>query len=247
MSSMLKMMMNLGITNKSIMNTSNKPEDRENTYLLLYTKISKVTAEINGKKQIYNGQIKELFSGVDVSKLTITKFLWAISHKTDALPTNLFSIKKTGNGVAIERLHSGFYDNSGKHIVGADLVPFIMRAMPLYQPKENKVRASKHKPEIVEAQKQEEEVKIVSQEESPKVPLFDCIGKLDLSSYKDEDLPALQEAIAKAFADEQLRREEARKEAERHAKIQQTLAVIKEMLSSEGITWDDILKEDGIL
>ena len=109
-----------------------------------------------------------------------------------------------------------------------------------------KARAAKNKPEIVEAQKQEEEVKIVSQEDSPKVPLFGIDGKLDLSSYKDEDLPALQEAIAKAFADEQLRREEVRKEAERHAKIQQTLAVIKEMLASEGITWDDILKEDGI-
>ncbi|MBO7451732.1 MAG: hypothetical protein J6U54_15420 [Clostridiales bacterium] len=125
------------------MKRSSKLEDRESTYQMLYTKVSKATAEVDGKKQVYDGRLTSLFDDVPVSSTTITQFVWAISHKTDALPTTLFSIKKTGKGVAIERLHSGFYDNSGKHIVGKDLVPFIMRAMALYQPKANKARGTR--------------------------------------------------------------------------------------------------------
>lgn len=103
-----------------------------------------------------------------------------------------------------------------------------------------KARAAKHKPKIVEAQKQEEEVKIVSQEESPKVPLFDCTGKLDLSSYKDEDLATLVTAFQKAVEEEQAARAH-------RAHVQKILAVIKEMITSEGLSWDEVLKEDGIL
>ncbi|MBO4784146.1 MAG: hypothetical protein J5521_05315 [Lachnospiraceae bacterium] len=125
------------------MKRSNKFEDRESTYQMLYTKISKVTAEIDGKKQIYCGQLKELFSDISISTATITRFIWAITHKTEVLPTTLFSIKKNGNkGVIVERLHSGFYDNSGKHIVGMDLIPFIMQAASLHQPKANKARGT---------------------------------------------------------------------------------------------------------
>ena len=124
------------------MKRSSKIEDRESTYQMLYTKVSKATAEVDGKKQVYNGRLTSLFDDVPVSSTTITQFVWAISHKTDALPTALFSIKKTGKGVTIERLHSGFYDNSGKHIVGKDLIPFIIRAMASYQPKANKARGT---------------------------------------------------------------------------------------------------------
>lgn len=125
------------------MKRSSKVEDRESTYQMLYAKISKVTAEINGEKQIYRGQLKELFSEISVSGMTITRFVWAITHKTDVLPAALFSIKKNGNkGVIVERLHSGFYDDNGKHIVGMDLIPFIMRAVCLRQPKANKARGA---------------------------------------------------------------------------------------------------------
>jgi len=125
------------------MKRSNKTEDRESTYQMLYAKISKVTAEIDGQKQIYRGQLKELFSDVPVSQFIITRFVWAISHKTSVLPVALFSIKKDGNkGVIVERLHSGFYDDKHHHIVGVDLIPFIMNAVRLHQPKANKARGT---------------------------------------------------------------------------------------------------------
>lgn len=128
------------------MKRSNKMEDRESTYQMLYAKISKVTAEIDGKKQVYNGQLKELFFDISVSCATVTRFIWAITHKTEILPTTLFSIKKNGNkGVIVERLHSGFYDKSGKHIVGMDLIPFIMRAVGLRQVKPSNDRITKKK------------------------------------------------------------------------------------------------------
>lgn len=125
------------------MKTSMTTEERKNAYQMLYTKISKVTAEVNGQKQIYRGQLKDLFSDVKVSTATITRFMWAITHKTPVLPTMLFSVKKDGNkGVIVERLHSGFYNDKREHIVGMDLVPFIMQAAGLHQPKANKARGS---------------------------------------------------------------------------------------------------------
>lgn len=125
------------------MKTSMTTEERKNAYQMLYTKISKVTAEVNGQKQIYRGQLKDLFSDIKVSTATITRFMWAITHKTPVLPTILFSVKKDGNkGVIVERLHSGFYNDKREHIVGMDLVPFIMQAAGLHQPKANKARGT---------------------------------------------------------------------------------------------------------
>jgi len=113
-------------------------EQYKQTYSLLYAKISKATAEVkNGNetiKSVYKGTLANLFGEVELCSNTITAFLWAVSHKTNALPTTLFKISKLSKGVEISRIHSGFYNNNGEHIIGTALVPFIMDAMREYKP-----------------------------------------------------------------------------------------------------------------
>lgn len=113
-------------------------EQYKQTYSLLYAKISKATAEVkNGNetiKSVYKGTLSNLFGEVELCSNTITAFLWAVSHKTNALPTTLFKISKLSKGVEISRIHSGFYNNNGEHIIGTALVPFIMEAMREYKP-----------------------------------------------------------------------------------------------------------------
>ena len=97
--------------------------------------------------------------------------------------------------------------------------------------------------ETGEFQDPNDEVHIIGstpkQEESPKVPLFDCTGKLDLSSYKDEDLATLVIAFQKAVEEEQAARAH-------RTHVQKVLAVIKEMVASEGLNWEEILTADEI-
>ena len=109
-------------------------EQYKQVYNLLYARISKATAETENGKSIYRGTLADLFEDAKVCPNTITVFLWAVSHKTNALPTVLFKISKIGKGVEISRVHSGFYDNAGNHIFGTELVPFIMAAMREYKP-----------------------------------------------------------------------------------------------------------------
>lgn len=113
-------------------------EQRKEAYFVMYKKISLATAEVksNGKveKTKYVGKVSELFGDTGVSSGLITHFLWAVSHKTESLPTTLFKITKVNGGMEIIRLHSGFYDNAGEHIVGAKLIPFIMKAATEYKP-----------------------------------------------------------------------------------------------------------------
>ncbi len=113
-------------------------EQYKQTYSLLYAKISKATAEVkNGNeiiKSVYKGTLSNLFGKTELSSSTITAFLWAVSHKTNVLPTTLFKISKLSKGVEISRVHSGFYNNKGEHIVGIALIPFIMDAMREYKP-----------------------------------------------------------------------------------------------------------------
>lgn len=113
-------------------------EQYKQAYNLLYTKMSKATAEVkNGNetvKSVYRGPLSELFGNVELCSNTITAFLWAVSHKTNALPTVLFKVSKLSKGVEISRVHSGFYNDKGEHIVGIALVPFIMDAMREYKP-----------------------------------------------------------------------------------------------------------------
>lgn len=118
-------------------------EARVLLYTKMYTAVSKATAETtNAKgesvKATYNGTTADLFKDCLPSEKTVRAFMWAISHKTEALPTILFKIVKHGKqGIEIARVHSGFYDDKRAHIVGTALIPFIMGAMKLWEPKEN--------------------------------------------------------------------------------------------------------------
>lgn len=215
------------------MKRSNKFEDRESTYQMLYTKISKVTAEIGGKKQVYNGQVQELFSDVAVSGMTITRFLWAISHKTDILPTILFSIKKTGKGVTIERLHSGFYDNSGKHVIGMDLIPFIMRAVSLYQPKPNKARGSGVT--VVE------KIPTLSKEEYAfNLELEVASSLTGLSGVSDSALAHFGKDAQSRFDKAKADLDEYVKEVERREKIRQKQQKLKDVLELMEMNKDEL-------
>lgn len=195
------------------------------SYQMLYAKISSATAEVDGKKRIFRGQFKELFAEVPVSQGVITRFVWAISHSTKVLPTTLFSIKKDGNkGVIVERLHSGFYDDNRKHVVGTDLIPFIMQATTFWKP------IPRAKSIIAVEQHVQEGVK---QENSQKGLLY-VYGKLDFSSHSDEELSKITDEILKELdkRDEERKAEEARKVK---------LNLILEDLDKRGISIEEAL------
>ena len=155
-------------------------EGRVLLYTRMYTAVSKATAEArnaNGEsvKSTYNGTRTDLFSGICNNVVTIRAFMWAITHKTDALPTVLFKIVDHGvNGIELSRLNSGFYDECRNHIVGTSLVPFIMEAMKLWKPT----------PKV-----KKESVAI------PVAPVKEFV--FDLSSKSDEELTALSFNIQK--------------------------------------------------
>ena len=192
------------------------------SYHMLYAKISSATAEVGGKKRIFRGQLKELFSEVNVSQTTITKFMWAVSHVTKVLPTTLFSVKKDGNkGVVVERIHSGFYDDNRKHVVGIDLVPFIMQATTFWKP------TPRAKSSVAVVQEK------VKQEDSQKGLLY-VYGKLDFSEHSDEELSKIVDEILKELD----RRDEERK-AEEARKVKRNLVL--EDLNKRGISVEEAL------
>ena len=163
-------------------------ENRTVVFTNMYTAISKATAETtdskgNVTKKVFSGFVKDLFG--EVSTFTVTRFLWAVSHKTDVLPTILFRITSHGkNGYEIERVHTGFRSQeTGKKLTGVDLIPYIIDAAKLYKPSPR----SK------------------GQSESPIAPEHDCIGSL--SSFTDEQLFAeLQRREEERKAAEELAR-----------------------------------------
>lgn len=110
------------------MNNKTKGE-RELLYKMMYTAVSGATA----KDSVFNGTVSELFRDIQVTPATITRFLWAVSHKTAHLPIQLFSIIDRGNkGKQIKRVHTGFKDpTTNERIDGVKLTPFIMRAAKL--------------------------------------------------------------------------------------------------------------------
>lgn len=154
-------------------------EARIKLYNMLYAKISKVTAEIKNnkgehEKLIFKGTAKDLFKDVDADPRTITRFLWAVSHKTEVLPTVLFNIVDHGSkGIEISRKRSGFKDENGKMVDCADLIPFIIKATKFYQVKPH---AKKEHP--VEA-KINDEARVEY-----------LAAKIDLTQVSTEDLAA---------------------------------------------------------
>ena len=177
-------------------------EQYKQAYNLLYTKMSKATAEVkNGNetvKSVYRGPLSELFGNVELCSNTITAFLWAVSHKTNALPTILFKISRLSKGVEISRVHSGFYNDKGEHIVGVALVPFIMDAMREYKPSRTYTRKEA-------------------------VPVKE---EFDISNLSDEELYAIMEKCDKELQ----YRKEIRDKQTRIQSVLTTMGITKEEL-----------------
>ena len=192
-------------------------EKRTQIYSDLYTKISKATIEVkdaNGNfvKPVITKNADELFEEIaqQVTSKVLTRFMWAISHKTDALPTVLFNIRRSKHGFVIQRAHSGFYNDKREHIVGTALVPFIMEAMRQYKP-----QYSRTKPAVPA-----EETSAIDRGPFPYV-----------HDMNDDELTALAAAVDAEFRSRAERRE-------KQAKLQQVLELaemsrdeLKELLS----------------
>lgn len=203
-------------------------EDRKLLYTKMYTAVSKATAETkNAKgeaiKVTYNGKVTDLFDGICNNAPTIRAFMWAVSHKTDALPTALFRVVSRGvNGTEISRIHSGFYDDQRNHITGTALIPFIMEAMKFWEPKS---RAKKEPVAILPA-------------EAPKLPEY---AKLPVSpeQLNDAELDtAIQElqATLNTFVSEKNKRNEIA------AKKRELFKTVSELIAGEGFTLDEIMQ-----
>ena len=206
----------------------NSKEERMVLYNMLYVKLSKATAEIKNEKRedvrlVFVGKVKDLFQEIKTDPGTIAKFLWAVSHKTDVLPTVLFRIVDHGvKGLEISRIHSGFYDAQRKHITGSDLVPFIIKAAELYKPTP---RAKK-------------ESVVTLPIEAPKLPEY---AKLPVSpdQLTDAELDtAIQElqATLNAFVSEKNKR------AEEELKKNNLLKALQELAESEGYSLEELMK-----
>ena len=197
-------------------------EARTLLYTKMYTAVSKATAEkmnANGEsvKSTFNGRVSDLFKDLTNSHDVIAKFLWAISHKTEILPTVLFRIVNLGGkGVQISRVHSGFYDDQRNHITGIALVPFIMEAVLLYKP------TPRVKKEPVEQLISYEQI---GDSESPQV-CYDETGRLDLTSMADDILINLQYEIQKEF--------------ERRAAVREKQARLQQVLELAEISIDEL-------
>jgi len=196
----------------------------------MYKDISKATAEKrdakgNVEKTIFKGFVKDLFKGVNT--LTVTKFLWAVSHRTDALKTPLFRVKYCGKkGYEIERIHSGFVsDETGKKIIGVDLVPYIIAAASLYKtsPRKQKIIEAP----IVEAPAVPEQPVAINYASRPvQVELTDEELELRISEYK--------------LSLQQLEQEKVKRDAVK-AKKAELLKVFSDMAKDEGFSLEDLM------
>lgn len=222
-------------------------EARVLLYTKMYTAVSKATAETkNAKgeaiKVTYNGKIVDLFNGICNNAPTIRAFMWAVSHKTDVLPTVLFRVVSRGiNGTEISRIHSGFYDNQRNHITGTALIPFIMESMKLWEPKPR----AKKEPEDAKLP-----IKVISEQEM--IIDHECelaTALTGLSGVSDDALAYFgkdaKERYEKAKADldaytEEIQRRE--QEREKVAKKQELLKTISELIKGEGFTLDEIMQ-----
>lgn len=146
-------------------------KDRVRRIELMYAAISSATAEIKNvqgesERLIYVGTISDLFKDIDTNAHETTKFLWAVSHKTNSLPNILFEIKRLAHGIEVKRLRSGFYRNGNRNdkIAGNDLIPFIVDAMTEYEPTHRDKKASTV--QKVELPKQDDSLKFKLQEMS---------------------------------------------------------------------------------
>lgn len=237
----------------------NSKEERMVLYNMLYVKLSKATAEIKNEKHedvrlVFVGKVKDLFQEIKTDPGTIAKFLWAVSHKTDVLPTVLFRIVDHGvKGLEISRIHSGFYDAQRKHITGSDLVPFIIKATEFYKPIP---RAKKAEPAddqfyvIGKKEAQKLPVKVLSEQEM--IVNHECelaTALTGLSGVSDDALAYFgkdaKERYEKAKADldaytEEIQRRE--QEREKVAKKQELLKTISELIKGEGFTLDEIMQ-----
>ena len=216
---------------------------RYETYCLLYTKISKATAEIvsdnKASKVTYFGKMLDLFEGVDVSKATLTSFLWAISHKTTALPVILFKIDRIpSKGIRVNRIHSGFYDN-GQHIIGIDLIPYIMSAMKEYQPK-----ARQTKKEVVPEEVTSNEIeevpygKLSVHQLSMESELATCFG--DFSKIGEDTLDYFGKDAYARFEKAKSDVEKYEAEVERRAKVRMNQEKLNQVLELMEMTKEDL-------
>lgn len=204
-------------------------EDRVLLYTKMYTKVSKATAETkNAKgesvKTTYNGRIADLFDGICSNGPTIRAFMWAITHKTEILPTQLFRTVDHGkNGCEVSRIHSGFYDDQRNHIVGTALIPFIMEAMKLWEPKPRAKKEAIQEPSVQEVQTLPEYAKLSVRP--------DQLTDAELDS-------AIQElqATLNAFVSEKNKR------AEIVAKKRELFKAVSELIEGEGFTLDEIMQ-----
>lgn len=230
----------------------NSKEERIVLYNMLYVKLSKVTAEIKNEKRedvrlVFVGKVKDLFQEIKTDPGTIAKFLWAVSHKTDVLPTVLFRIVNHGvKGLEISRIHSGFYDAQRNHITGSDLVPFIIKAAELYKP----TPRAKKEPVVILPKASKLPIKVISEQEM--IVNHECelaTALTGLSGVSDDALAYFgkdaKERYEKAKADldaytEEIQRRE--QEREKVAKKQELLKTISELIAGEGFTLDEIMQ-----
>lgn len=239
-------------------------EARKKAFQDLYSAISKATITDNGAtggnlkivNVPYNGTLQDLFKKVAIGNRTIAKFMHAV------VALKLFKVTDHGNkGVTIERLHSGIYrfnkeTNKNEHIIGFDLIPFIMSAASK--------SATKEEPEVTPAiaaiQKEAKKVLTVSKDVS-------ALTDDELAAYgkqADEDEVNARSMVQNAlFRKNQYRievqkrekrrkaEEEARKKTEEEANIlksrKEFLARLKETARASGIPWEELMKLDGVV
>ena len=210
---------------------SRQDDKRTKVFTDLYTAVSKATAETKNakgevQKTIFKGFVKDLFKGVNT--LTVTKFLWAVSHRTDALKTPLFKVKYCGKkGYEIERIHSGFVsDETGKKIVGVDLVPYIIAAASLY-------KTSPRKQKVVEAP-------IVEAPAVPEQPVaINYAGRpVQVEQLTDEEIELKIKEYSLSL--QMLQQEKAKRDALK-AKKAELLKVFSDMAKDEGFSLEDLM------
>ena len=228
------------------MNAPKTNEARKELYTRLYTIVSKATAE----EKIYVGMLKNLFADVKASTNVLTRFMWVITHKTEAVPKPLFKLIDHGmKGIELQRLNSGFYmDQEGQriHIYGIDLIPYIMAA--LTERRTFLIQTKSAKPVVQPVQAVQEIPKQEIKQETPKTPNRPQLR--DLTTLSDKDLAEygrlcdvyVQDALAKRsnYRAEIQRREDERK---RKKTIRFAKEKVIDLLRTMGLNLNDLKDE----